>query len=58
MCPCDAERPTRALPRKTQPPTQRLPVAAAAPRTPVSGSRTSIENVKTEPPLLIFAKFI
>jgi hypothetical protein len=43
-------------PRKTQPPTQRLPVAAAPAKTPVLVSKLRIENVMAGPRdiLLVF----
>jgi hypothetical protein len=43
--PCEATIPDSISPRRTQPPTQRLPVAAAAAKTPISLSKVRIESV-------------
>jgi hypothetical protein len=55
--PCEAEIPPRESPRSTQPPTQRLPVAAAPPRAPVPGSCARSEKVMVPHPSC-FLQFI
>jgi hypothetical protein len=55
--PCDATSPDSMSPRRTHPPTQRLPVAAAAAKVPVFLSKVRIEKV-IQLPYHIFLEFI